>query len=147
MIKWEKKKITIALITPVIFLISAVILTVHPREDLEIRNVDVGQGDCALIWGDDIPTVMIDGGSTDIKQPAKYRIVPVLKANRVTVIDCCFLSHMDSDHVNAVIEMLEDSTCVIKLKTIYVSRNVVSSDEETENYARLKSAAGATSYT
>ena len=141
MIKWEKKKITIALVTPVIFLISAVILTVHPREDLEIRNVDVGQGDCALIWGDDIPTVMIDGGSTDIKQPAKYRIVPVLKANRVTVIDCCFLSHMDSDHVNAVIEMLEDSTCVIKLKTIYVSCNVVSSDEETENYARLKSAA------
>ncbi len=140
-IKREKKKITIALVTPVIFLISAVILMFHPREDLEIRNVDIGQGDCALIWGDDIPTVMIDAGSSDIKQPAKYRVVPVLKANRVTVIDCCFLSHMDSDHVNAVIEMLEDSACVIKFKTIYVSRNVFTSDDETDNYNRLKSAA------
>lgn len=120
---------------------SVAVLMVHPRKDLEIRNVDVGQGDCALIWGKDIPTVMIDGGSSDIKSVAKYRIVPVLKSNRVGRIDYCFLTHMDNDHVNGVLEMLEDETCPIRIDNIVVSGNVYRDGKSSGNYRKLLNAA------
>ncbi len=117
-------------------LVAFAVLMIHPRKDLEIRNVDVGQGDCALIWGRDIPTVMIDGGSSDIKSVAKYRMIPVLRSNRIGYIDYCFLSHMDSDHVNGVIEMLEDDTCPVRIGSIIVSENVYN-DGSCDNYQRL----------
>lgn len=128
-------------ITMVIIIAAILILIVHPRYDLEIRNVDVGQGDCALIWGSKIPCVMIDGGSSDIKEAAKYRILPVLKANRVSTVEYCFLTHMDSDHVNAVIQMLEDGACPVKIGNIVVSQNVITSPDPEDNYIRLQSAA------
>lgn len=120
---------------------ACVILSIHPREELEIRNVDVGQGDCALIWGDDIPNIMIDGGSTDVKQVGKYRITPVLKANRVTSVDYCFLTHMDSDHVNGVLEILEDDTSPIVIRKVIISAASYAADPENENMVRLMQAA------
>lgn len=120
---------------------SSVILAAHPREDIEIRNVDVGQGDCALIWGDDIPVIMIDGGSSSIKQVGSYRIVPVLKANRIGSIDCCFLTHMDSDHVSGVLEMLEDELCPVRIKKVIVSAASAKLDGNCENMQRLQKAA------
>ncbi|MBO4266386.1 MAG: DNA internalization-related competence protein ComEC/Rec2 [Lachnospiraceae bacterium] len=118
-----------------LLMIAAVILTLHPRHDMEIRNVDVGQGDCALVWGKDIPTLMIDAGSSDIKQAAKYRIIPVLKANRITTVDMCLISHMDSDHVNALIEMLEDDSDIIGIRRMVITSEACFSDSE--NYSRL----------
>ena len=139
----KRKKMTVALITPVMIVCSCALLMLHPREDIEIRNVDVGQGDCSLVWGRSIPTVMIDGGSSDVSRVGKYRIVPVLKANRVTTIDICVLSHMDSDHVNGVTEMLEDESCPIRIKKIVISQAVADSDTGSENYERLIAAAKA----
>ena len=116
---------------------ASIILTAHPREDLEIRNVDVGQGDCALIWGDEAPVIMIDGGSSSIKQTGAYRIVPVLKANRIKKIDCCFLTHMDSDHVSGVLEMLEDDLCPVKIEKVIVSDACLRLEGQNENMKRL----------
>lgn len=124
-----------------LFLIAAVILMLHPRHDMEIRNVDVGQGDCALVWGKDVPTLMIDAGSSDIKQTAKYRIIPVLKANRITTIDMCLISHMDSDHINALIEMLEGDLDIIRIRRIVITSSACFS--ESENYSKLIDGASA----
>ena len=140
--KREKKKITRAYITLVMLGLSFLILLIHPRRELEIRSVDVGQGDCTLIWGDDIPTVMIDGGSSDIRQVAKYRILPVLKSNRMTCVDYCILTHMDSDHVSGVIEILEDDTCPVKIKSVVVSGVTYADTERNDNFRRLVNAAG-----
>ena len=118
-----------------LFAIATVILCSHPRHDMEIRNVDVGQGDCALVWGRNIPTLMIDAGSSDIRSVGTYRIIPVLKANAVTAIDMCLLSHMDSDHVSAVIEMLGDDKDIIKIKRIVITSAALTSDSE--NYPRI----------
>ena len=144
-----KKNLTdllVSLITVVIIMISVVILAFHPASDLEIRNIDVGQGDCALIIGKGLPSVMIDGGSSDIKQVAKYRIMPVLKANRISVIDRCFLTHMDSDHVNGILEILEDEGCGIRIRSVIVSSGAVTADNSgsdagNDNWERLNDVA------
>ena len=141
-VRKRKKTIVIHTISAVMSAVSVMILLFHPLSVLEIRNVDVGQGDCALIWGRGVPAVMIDGGSTGIRQVAKYRIVPVLKANRIRTIECCFLSHMDSDHVNGVIEMLEDDACPVRIRRIIISANAALPGAECDNRTRLFEAAG-----
>ncbi|MBO4890305.1 MAG: hypothetical protein J5574_04870 [Lachnospiraceae bacterium] len=114
---------------------------IRSRYDLEIRNIDVGQGDCALISGKDIPAVMIDGGSSDIKEVAKNRIMPVLKANRIPYVRYCFLTHMDSDHVCAVIEMLENGTSGVRIGNIVLSDASLSEAEACDNLTKLLTAA------
>lgn len=136
------RKITILMITTVMIICSVVIVNLHQKDGLEIRNVDVGQGDCALIWGRSVPVIMIDGGSTDIRQVGKYRIVPVLKANRVTRVDYCFISHMDIDHVNGILEILEDEKCGISVKRVVISEAACREDRDNENMQRLFAAAG-----
>ncbi|MBO4903600.1 MAG: ComEC/Rec2 family competence protein [Lachnospiraceae bacterium] len=118
-----------------LFLISIVILCVHRRHDIEIRNVDVGQGDCALIWGRNIPTLMIDAGSSDVSKVAKYRVVPVLRANAVNAVDICLISHMDSDHVSAVTEMLEDESSPVVIKRIVITS--VAAGSGSDNLSRI----------
>ncbi len=157
--KTERNKITYIIETSlqrrkkqsktVIFLLTFFILTVtgtavltyRPEYDLEIRNIDVGQGDCALISGDDVPVIMIDGGSSDIRQVGKYRITPVLKANKIKTVDCWFLTHMDSDHVSGVLEILEDDLSVIRINEVVISDVSVSRDPDNENLKRLFAAA------
>ena len=112
----SRRDLLFSLITLVMIIASALIPSLRPRHDLEIRNIDVGQGDCALISGKGLPDILIDGGSSDIKQVAKNRITPVLKANRISTLDWCFLTHMDSDHVSGVLRYLM-SVCRLKMIT------------------------------
>ena len=139
----KKKRTTVIVhgITIVILMTAMLILMIRTRHDLEIRNVDVGQGDCALIWGRTIPCVMIDGGSSDINDVAKYRVLPTLKANGISGVKYCFLTHMDSDHVSAVIQMLEDDACPVRIGNIVVSANVMCATSPEENFLRLQSVA------
>lgn len=124
-----------------VMIVGAVaVLVYQKRETLEIRNVDVGQGDCSLIWGENVSTVMIDGGSSDVKRVAKYRIEPVLLANRIRAVDYCILTHMDSDHVSGVIEMLEDERCPVRIRKVIIS-DVSYKYETSENLDRLLTAA------
>ncbi len=130
----------ISCITLVMLIAAIVIITLHPHQDLEIRNIDVGQGDCSLITGESLPVIMIDSGSSDIKQVAKSRVLPVLKANRISRIDYCFLTHMDSDHVNGILEILEDEGCGVSVGTIIVSPGAVPggfSGDGDDNWLRL----------
>ena len=99
------------------------IMKFHPHEDLEIRNLYVGQGDSAVILGKNLPVIMIDGGSTDVKSVGKYKILPALKSNGIATIDYCFLTHMDNDHVNGIIEILENKSCGVKIKNVVMSRD------------------------
>ena len=110
-------------LSAVILLVSAGFsLRIHPKQDLEVRNVFVGQGDCSIICGKNTPVIIVDGGSTDTKQVGKYRILPVLKANGISTVDYCFLTHMDDDHINGIIEILEDATCGVKVRNIIISK-------------------------
>lgn len=73
----------------------------------EVVVLDVGQGDGIYIRTSDGSNVMIDGGSTDIKQVGTYRILPFLKSQGIAEIDCWFLSHLDQDHTNGFLEIVQ----------------------------------------
>ena len=42
--------------------------------------------------------LLYDGGSTDISEVGKFRIIPFLKASGCTKLDAVFISHFDADH-------------------------------------------------
>lgn len=67
--------------------------------------LDVGQGDGIYIHTGDGMDVMIDGGSSDVKQVGAYRILPFLKSQGVAAVDCWFLSHLDKDHISGFTEI------------------------------------------
>ncbi|MCR5109059.1 MAG: DNA internalization-related competence protein ComEC/Rec2 [Lachnospiraceae bacterium] len=117
--------------------LSVYIISIRPDSDIELHTISVGQGDCTLIYGKKTPTILIDAGSTDIKNVGKYRILPCLMAHGISEIDLIFISHFDSDHVNGILELLNDELCVIKADRIILSEAVPFS--ENKNYEALLS--------
>ncbi len=79
------------------------------RPELELTFVDVGQGDCIFMRSESGFTCLVDGGSTDEKSVGTYRIIPFLKAKGVGELDYVMVTHADSDHMNGILELLEDS--------------------------------------
>ncbi|MEE3468657.1 MAG: ComEC/Rec2 family competence protein, partial [Eubacterium sp.] len=92
-------------ITPVT---SDGILPSFSRDGLYITNLDVGQGDCCCIQTPEGKCVLIDGGSTDIKEVGRYRIVPFLKYYGIDTIDYMIITHSDADHISGLSEILAD---------------------------------------
>ncbi len=74
---------------------------------METVCLDVGQGDGIYIRTSDGLRVMIDGGSTDVKQVGTYRILPFLKSHGIAKIDYWFLSHLDQDHTSGFLEIVQ----------------------------------------
>lgn len=87
-------------------LMLCLLLVRLPRQ-AEVVFLDVGQGDGIYIRTGDGANVMIDGGSTDVKQVGTYRILPFLKARGITRIDSWFFSHLDMDHSSGIQELLD----------------------------------------
>lgn len=88
------------------FLCSGCII--FPRERAyEITFLDVGQGDGIYMSAGDGSTYFIDGGSMNVNEVGKNRILPFLKAKGVRSIDYWFVSHCDTDHVSGLLEVLE----------------------------------------
>ncbi len=116
-----KKKTKIFSAIKLTFLIINVILfIVHDNipSDLTITNIDVGQGDCACIMCED-KVILIDGGSSDVSEVAKYRIVPFLKYYGIDTIDYMIITHSDADHVNGFEEILnKDDHFGLKIKNV-----------------------------
>ena len=72
-----------------------------------VTMLDVGQGDCIYVQGEKGQNYLIDGGSSDVKEVAKYRIEPFLKSQGVGSLDYVFLTHGDGDHCNGIQELME----------------------------------------
>lgn len=86
------------------------ILISRQKANFEIDMLDVGQGDCIFMQTENNKTYLFDGGSTDINEVGKYRIMPFLKSRKITTLDCIMISHSDADHINAIVELI-DMTC------------------------------------
>ena len=87
--------------------LACIFLKVPKSEPLKIIMLDVGQGDCTVLEYEGKETYLVDGGSSDIKQVGKYRMVPFLKAEGIRRIHGIFISHMDNDHISGLKELLE----------------------------------------
>ncbi len=85
---------------------------------LETMFLDVGQGDGIHIKCSDGTNLMVDGGSTTVKEVGKYRITSYLKSQCNSTIDYWFLTHGDEDHISGLIEILNNNISGIKIKNI-----------------------------
>lgn len=87
---------------------------VHRRYPLEITMLDVGQGQCIYVKTKNGFNMLYDGGSSDVSNVGKYRIIPFLQADGCTCLDIVVVSHLDEDHVSGIREMILDKSIRIK---------------------------------
>lgn len=86
--------------------VALAVLLYRLPSDFSVTMLDVGQGD-GICVSSEKTVCMIDGGSSSKKDLFKYTIMPFLKYNGYSKVDCWFISHPDSDHTSGLIEMLE----------------------------------------
>lgn len=86
------------------------------RQDISGINIsfaDVGQGDSILIEIADaneggVKRILVDSGSTSVKNVGTYRVIPFLKSRGIKRLDSVVISHCDTDHISAILEMLSE---------------------------------------
>ena len=100
----NKRKMVLCIICSMVCLL--VLIFPLPKQS-EMVFLDVGQGDAIYLCDDAGTTYFIDGGSTDVDKIGEYRIEPFLKAKGVHKIDYWFVTHVDTDHVSGLIELIE----------------------------------------
>ena len=61
----------------------------------------------------------IDGGSADVSNVGRYRILPYLKANGISEIDYWFVTHADADHISGLLEVMESGYRIQNLVLSY----------------------------
>lgn len=76
---------------------------------LRIDFIDVGQGDGILLETKK-QVILVDGGSTQIKNLGEQRLEPLLKSRGIRKIDMVFVSHGDQDHISGIMWLLEEDT-------------------------------------
>ena len=116
---WVSEKIKKSYLYMCITLLVVFFIVQVPKS-LAITCLSVGQGDSSVIeYGTKV--CMIDAGSSSEKQVSKYTILPFLKYKGVRKVDYLFLTHGDSDHINGITEILEQSRYGIQIKRIVVT--------------------------
>ncbi len=88
-------------------LLCAVILFLPGKQKAELLFLDVSQGDSVLIFTEAGAVILSDCGSSDISHVGEYRLAPVLKQKGILLIDMAVVSHLDSDHMSGIKEILE----------------------------------------
>lgn len=91
------------------WMMSVLVLCLRLHTGLSVTMLDVGQGDSIFLQSPYGTTVLMDGGSSSVKQVGEYRILPYLSSEGIAVLDYMIISHMDQDHVNGLKELVEDS--------------------------------------
>lgn len=104
--RWKKGKICLAVeLCSMVLLLS---LMAHPWQQKEqITFLDVGQGDASLLQSGG-KALLLDGGSTSQKKVGTYVILPYLKQQGISCLEAVVLTHTDQDHINGVMEVLEE---------------------------------------
>ena len=85
-----------------------IVLFLRKNPQFEINVLDVGQGDGIFIQTEEGEHFFIDGGSSDVNQVGKYRILPFLKSRGIHCIKGWIISHADKDHISGLEEILEE---------------------------------------
>lgn len=91
-----------------LFLMAFLMLFPVPVYQFEATILDVGQGD-SIFFQTGRLSYLIDGGSSDVKNVGTYRILPFLKAKGIQTLDVMIVSHTDKDHINGLLEILEQT--------------------------------------
>lgn len=137
--KKERSKKRRSGVVTAVMLILSIILTFR-RDKFSINMLDIGQGDCFVVNDGEGRAYISDCGSTSIKEVGKYRLLPFLKYNACDRIRAIFVSHMDKDHVNGILELLTFKE--IEVDKIIVSINYRDEILNCKEFEELKRLAG-----
>ena len=88
-------------------LLAVILLFGIGRNRLEIVFLDVGQGDGIFLRMPNGATMMVDGGSSSETAIYEETIHPSLKWAGVRKLDYLVMTHLDSDHMNGLVDLLE----------------------------------------
>lgn len=106
-----------------------------------VTFLDVGQGDGIVVeTGQGV--YLFDCGSTSRKNIGEYVLKPYLKSRGIRSLRGVFVSHPDEDHMNGVIELLENGAdWGIIVEQLFLP--AIAEEKRTESFATLLAAAGA----
>ena len=142
--KPEKKKYSVWKRMAVILGISCGILLWRKTPGISVTALDVGQGDCLAVTAGRGFCYLVDGGSSDVNQVGKYRILPYLKQQGIRTLEGIFITHPDQDHMNGIYELLkaaaEQETAPV-VKRLYLPC-WMEAEEEGRELALLSAQAG-----
>ncbi|MCR5674161.1 MAG: DNA internalization-related competence protein ComEC/Rec2 [Lachnospiraceae bacterium] len=120
---------------PVLWLTAALwVLSFRSSPDLKITVLDVGQGDGIVIEGEDM-RFLIDGGSSSRSGTGSYVIGPYLAYAGISHLDAAILTHEDEDHMNGLLELLEDEADALSIGRLVLPD--VAAESRGENYRLL----------
>lgn len=108
----EKRGIHVGMPLPIRFMVvlaTVILISDSPVDGVSVTFLDVGQGDCIWVESAKGEHFLVDGGSTSKSKVGVYTIIPYLKYKGVSNLDAVFLTHLDSDHISGVMEILEGS--------------------------------------
>ena len=103
----KKRKFLIAGLVSSMLVLLLAMIHVTGRNDSYMTVLDVGQGDGILYHSSNGEVCMIDGGSSSEKNLGRYVIRPALEYYGIAEVDYWFVSHLDSDHISGLEELLE----------------------------------------
>lgn len=86
---------------------TVLILFLPGKIGIELWFLDVSQGDGALICTEDGAVILSDCGSSDVSGVGEYRLLPMLRQKGILLVDMAVVSHLDSDHISGIKELLE----------------------------------------
>lgn len=112
----------------VLVISSVLILVYHPNHGLDITYLSMGQGNCAYINCENEKRYLIDGGSVSNNKSGEYTLLPFLRYSGAGKLDGIFLTHLDTDHISAIKELLEN-TNEIRVKEIYIASAAIKDEE------------------
>lgn len=126
----KKQRLTLisVWISAILLLSASVYITFIDRGYTEVCFIDVGQGDSCFIQTNNLSSVLIDGGDLN----SGNRILsPFLRLKSVNKLDAVFVSHLHSDHLKGIEELMADD---FEIKQIYMSYKA----ENSERYEAFK---------
>ena len=126
--RMEEKTKIVTKIVIVFGIILIIIIQVTPK-DLRIHFLDVNQGDSTFIVTPRGKKILIDGGGSSYSNIGKNTVLPYILDRGYTKIDIAIISHMDLDHCDGIIYLMEK----IKINTVILGKQY----ERTSNYERF----------
>ena len=112
---------------------SFAFLTLQTSFGTEIVMLDVGQGDGYVLRNDKGNIYISDCGSSSVNQVGKYRLLPFLKYKGYGKIKGIFISHLDTDHVSGIVELLElAKEEKIEIENLFLPETILSVEKDKE---------------
>ncbi len=127
-----KKRVYV--LSVLVILLSLLVIAFPKIHPFSYYMLDVGQGECNVIFLPDNQYMMVDGGSSNIKGVGNYRILPFLKSMGISGLDYVVITHFDEDHYNGIAELIEQD---YRIEHVIVSSQLDDSDQEYMEFQSL----------